>query len=55
MEANHAVKTALMLAFILFFAVMMARAIIGSYTLMPQSTTEDLKGLPLWNIPLVYL
>jgi len=44
-----------MLAFILFFTVMMARAIIGSYTLTPQSTAEDLKGLPLWKIPLVYL
>jgi uncharacterized membrane protein YraQ (UPF0718 family) len=44
-----------MLAFILFFVVMMARAIIGSYTLTPQSTAEDLKGLPLWEIPLVYL
>jgi uncharacterized membrane protein YraQ (UPF0718 family) len=44
-----------MLAFILFFVVMMARAIIGSYTLTPQSTAEDLRGLPLWEIPLVYL
>ena len=44
-----------MLAFILFFVVMMARAVIGSYTLTPQSTAEDLRGLPLWEIPLVYL
>ena len=55
MEAGRAVKSAVMLAFILFFVVMMARAIIGSYTLTPQSTAEDLKGLPLWEIPLVYL
>jgi len=44
-----------MLGVILFFTVMMAHAIIGSYTLTPQSTAEDLKGLPLWKIPLVYL
>lgn len=55
MEAGRAVKTTLMLAFILFFTVMMARAILGSYTLTPQSTAEDLRGLPLWKIPLVYL
>jgi len=55
LEAGRAVKSAVMLAFILFFVVMMARAIIGSYTLTPQSTAEDLRGLPLWEIPLVYL
>ena len=55
MEAGRAVKSAIMLAFIIFFVVMMARAIIGSYTLTPQSTAEDLRGLPLWEIPLVYL
>ena len=55
MEAGRAVKSAVMLAFILFFVVMMARAVIGSYTLTPQSTAEDLRGLPLWEIPLVYL
>jgi len=55
LEAGRAVKSAIMLAFILFFVVMMARAIIGSYTLTPQSTAEELKGLPLWEIPLVYL
>jgi uncharacterized membrane protein YraQ (UPF0718 family) len=55
LETRRAIKSAVMLAFILFFVVMMARAIIGSYTLTPQSTAEDLKGLPLWEIPLVYL
>jgi len=55
LEARRAVKTALMLGVIVFFVVMMARAIIGSYTLTPQSTAEDLKGLPLWKIPIVYL
>ena len=55
METRRAIKTALMLGIIVFFVVMMGRAIIGSYTLTPQSTAEDLRGLPLWKIPLVYL
>jgi hypothetical protein len=44
-----------MVAFVLFFIVMMARAIIGAYTLTPTSTAEDLRNLPLWQIPLVYI
>jgi len=55
METKRALKTILMLGFILFFIVMMARAIIGAYTLTPKSTAEDLRGLPLWMIPLVYI
>lgn len=55
MERKRALKTALMLGFVLFFIVMMAQAIIGAYTLTPTSTAEDLKGLPLWQIPLVYI
>lgn len=55
MEFDRALKSALLLAFIFILVVMMARAIIGSYTLTPQSTAEDLKGLPLWKIPLAYL
>ena len=55
METRRALKTGLMLAFISFFIIMMVRAIVGAYTLTPQSTSEDLKGLPLWMIPLVYL
>lgn len=34
---------------------MMIRAIVGAYTLTPTSTAEDLRGLPLWEIPLVYM
>jgi uncharacterized membrane protein YraQ (UPF0718 family) len=44
-----------MLGFILFFVVMMIQAIVGKFTLTPTSTAEELKGLPLWQIPLVYL
>ena len=55
MDTGRAAKTALMFAFISFFVVIMAVAIVGSYTLTPTSTAEDLKGLPLWEIPLVYL
>ena len=55
MERKRALKTILMVAFIFFFIVMMARAIIGAYTLTPTSTAEDLEGLPLWQIPLVYI
>jgi len=44
-----------MLVFIAFFIIMMGRAIIGAYTLTPQSTAEDLRNLPLWQIPLVYI
>ena len=55
MERKRALKTILMVAFVLFFIVMMARAIIGAYTLTPTSTAEDLKGLPLWQIPFVYI
>ena len=55
MDAKRTLKTALMLAFIAFFVIMMARAIVGAYTLTPQSTAEDLKGLPLWQIPLAYI
>ncbi|MDH5448634.1 MAG: permease [Candidatus Bathyarchaeota archaeon] len=55
MERKRALKTTLMLSFILFFAIMMVRAIVGAYTLTPTSTAEDLKVLPLWKIPLVYI
>jgi hypothetical protein len=55
LDKKRALKTALMLAFITFFLVMMIRAIIGAYTLTPTSTAEDLRGLPLWEIPLVYM
>lgn len=55
METNRVLKTGLMLAFISFFIIMMIRAIIGAYTLTPQSTAEDLRGLPIWMIPLVYI
>lgn len=55
MERKRTLKTILMVSFILFFIVMMARAIIGAYTLTPTSTAEDLRGLPLWQIPLVYI
>ncbi|HDQ07058.1 MAG TPA: hypothetical protein ENN36_10120 [Candidatus Bathyarchaeota archaeon] len=55
MERKRTIKTILMLAFIIFFIVMMVQAIIGAYTLTPQSTAEDLQGLPLWQIPLVYI
>lgn len=55
METGRALKTALMLGVIAFFVVMMTRAIIGAYTLTPQSTAEDLEGLPVWKIPLIYI
>jgi len=44
-----------MVGFVLFFVLMMIRAIFGAYTLTPTSTAEDLKNLPLWQIPLVYM
>ena len=55
MDKKQALKTGLMICFVLFFVIMMARAIIGAYTLTPSSTKEDLVGLPLWQIPLVYI
>jgi len=55
MEIKRIVKTVIMLSFVVFFVVMMIRAIIGSYTLTPTSTAENLRGLPLWKIPLVYM
>jgi len=55
LEHKRVLKTGLMLGFILFFVIMMAQAIIGSYTLTPKSTAEDLRALPLWQIPLVYI
>lgn len=55
MEIRRAFKTGLMLVFISFFVIMMVRAIVDAYTLTPQSTSEDLKGLPFWMIPLVYI
>jgi uncharacterized membrane protein YraQ (UPF0718 family) len=55
LEKKRVLKTILMLAFIAFFIVMMIRAIVGAYTLTPTSTAEDLQGLPLWEIPLVYM
>jgi uncharacterized membrane protein YraQ (UPF0718 family) len=44
-----------MLSLVLFFVVMMIRAIVGAYSLTPTSTAEDLRTLPLWQIPLVYM
>jgi len=55
LEKRQLAKTVLMVGFALFFIIMMVRAIIGAYTLMPTSTAEDLKNLPLWQIPLVYM
>jgi uncharacterized protein len=55
LNKKQAFKIALMLAFVLFFIVMMIRAIVGAYSLTPTSTAEDLQGLPLWEIPLVYI
>lgn len=55
MDKKRTIKTILMVSFVLFFVIMMARAIIGAYTLTPSSTAEDLRGLPLWQIPLTYL
>ncbi|MBS7633452.1 permease [Candidatus Bathyarchaeota archaeon] len=55
MEKKRALKTISMLAFITFFIAMMIRAIVGAYTLTPTSTAEDLQGLPIWEIPLVYM
>ena len=55
MEKRRLARTALMVGVILFFVVMMFRAIIGAYTLTPTSTAEDLENLPLWQIPLTYI
>lgn len=55
MEKKRLGRTVLLVGFILFFLVMMIRAIVGAYTLTPTSTAEDLKNLPLWQIPLVYI
>ncbi len=55
MEKRRLARTVLMAGVILFFIIMMARAIIGAYTLTPTSTAEDLKNLPLWQIPLIYM
>lgn len=55
LDKKSSLKTILMVAFILFFIVMMIRAIVGAYNLTPTSTAEDLQGLPLWEIPLVYI
>ncbi len=55
MDKKQVLKVALMLAFILFFVVMLIRAVVMAYSLTPTSTAEDLQGLPLWQIPLVYI
>jgi uncharacterized membrane protein YraQ (UPF0718 family) len=55
LEKRRLARTVLMAGVILFFIIMMARAIIGAYTLTPTSTAEDLKSLPLWQIPLIYM
>jgi len=55
MEKKRAIKSILMIAFVLFFIIMMIRAIVGAYSLTPTSTAEDLQSLPLWEIPLVYM
>jgi len=55
LDKKRTLKTVLMLALVTFFIVMMIRAIVGAYTLTPTSTAEDLRGLPLWEIPLVYM
>lgn len=55
METRRAVKTALMLGTILFFVVMMAWTIIGKFNVTPTHTPEQLRVLPLWQIPLAYI
>jgi uncharacterized membrane protein YraQ (UPF0718 family) len=54
-DKKRVIKTILLVSFILFFIIMMLRAILGAYSLTPTSTAEDLQGLPLWQIPLVYM
>lgn len=55
MKAKRVLRTALLLGIIAFFVVMMARAIIGAYIITPESTSEYLRDLPLWKIPLAYI
>ncbi len=55
MEAKRLARTAIMLGFILAVIGLMAWSIVAKLTLTPQATSEDLKALPLWMIPLHYL
>jgi uncharacterized membrane protein YraQ (UPF0718 family) len=55
MEAKRLARTAIMLGFILAVVGLMAWSIVAKLTLTPQATSEDLRALPLWMIPLHYL
>lgn len=55
MEPRRAIRSAVMLLFITFVVVAMAWTIIAKFNVTPQSTAEDLKALPIWQIPLHYI
>ena len=55
METRRAIRSAVMLLFIAAVVIAMSWTIIAKFNVTPQSTAEDLKALPIWQIPLHYL
>ena len=55
METRRAIRSAVMLLFIAAVVIAMSWTIIAKFNVTPQSTAEDLKALPIWQIPLHYI
>jgi uncharacterized protein len=55
METRRVIRSAVMLGFIIAVTGLMAWSIISKLNFMPSATAEDLRALPLWQIPLHYL
>ncbi|MEM3577339.1 MAG: permease [Candidatus Bathyarchaeia archaeon] len=57
MDENTAkkIRTSIILAFIVIVIALLIYSRITAYSLAPQSKPVDLRGLPIWQIPIVYL
>jgi uncharacterized membrane protein YraQ (UPF0718 family) len=55
METQRYIRSAVLMSFILVVTGLMAWSIISKLNLMPTATAEDLRTLPLWQIPLHYI
>lgn len=55
METRRHVRSVVMISFILVVTGLMAWSIISKLNLMPTATAEDLRTLPLWQIPFHYI
>jgi uncharacterized membrane protein YraQ (UPF0718 family) len=54
-KTKRAIRAGLILAFIIVVVGLLIYSRVQAYSLAPTSTPIQLRGYPLWDIPLVYL